>query len=58
VDARSTPCLDLELVCGVPDLQDADTVILSITSPHHKKSGGVSISHVSTSVICLDINNN
>jgi hypothetical protein len=25
VDARSAPCLDLELVCGVPGLQDTDT---------------------------------
>jgi hypothetical protein len=26
VDARSAPCLDLELVCGVPDLQGADKI--------------------------------
>jgi hypothetical protein len=25
VDARPAPCLDLELVCGVPGLQGADT---------------------------------
>jgi hypothetical protein len=25
VDARSAPCLDLEPVCGVPDLQGTDT---------------------------------
>jgi hypothetical protein len=25
VDARPTPCFDLELVCGVPDLQGADS---------------------------------
>jgi predicted DsbA family dithiol-disulfide isomerase len=24
VDARTVPCLDLELVCGVPGLQGAD----------------------------------
>jgi hypothetical protein len=50
VDAHPAPCIDLELVCGVPGLQGTDSGPLAHLGRGYEPAGGAN-SSVSRSVI-------
>jgi hypothetical protein len=45
VNAHSAPCLDLELVCGVPGLQGADSTLGTTEADSTRLNRGSSIKH-------------